>query len=190
MARRASIESDELLERLSDTFREVGYDGASLALLSEATGLKKASLYHRFPGGKEQMGREVLQAAGRWLTRNVIEPMQGAGQPGDKVDLLAKRLNAFYRGGEQACLLNALSSPVAGHAPFRDLIRAMFDAFIGSLATISRESGYPEDEASERAERAVALIQGALVIARGTGATEPFSRALRQLPLELIRPAS
>lgn len=188
MARRASIESGELLDRLSDTFRAVGYDGASLALLAEATGLKKASLYHRFPGGKEQMGREVLQKASSWLTRNVIEPLGEVGGPGEKVDLLVRRLDEFYHGGEKACLLNAMASPIAGHAPFHGQIGAMFDAFIGSLARLSTESGFSQEDAVERAERAVALIQGALVIARGTRSTAPFSRVLQHLQSELIRP--
>ncbi|MEO0971892.1 MAG: helix-turn-helix domain-containing protein, partial [Pseudomonadota bacterium] len=60
MPRPASINDDDLLDRLSSVFREVGYEEASMALLASASGLKKASLYHRFPGGKEQMAREVL----------------------------------------------------------------------------------------------------------------------------------
>jgi len=62
MARRATIEDDDLICKLTDVFRNVGYDGASLAVLADATGLKKASLYHRFPGGKEQMAEEVFKA--------------------------------------------------------------------------------------------------------------------------------
>ncbi|MEP7000146.1 MAG: helix-turn-helix domain-containing protein, partial [bacterium] len=40
---------DEVLDRLLDTFRDRGYEGASLAELSAATGLMKSSLYHYFP---------------------------------------------------------------------------------------------------------------------------------------------
>ena len=50
MARPQSVQDQDLMQRLSCVFRDVGYDGASLSILSEATGLKKASLYHRFPG--------------------------------------------------------------------------------------------------------------------------------------------
>ena len=44
MARPRSVTEDDLLARLARLFSEVGYEGASLSLLAEATGLQKASL--------------------------------------------------------------------------------------------------------------------------------------------------
>ena len=38
---RAKVESNIVIERLMDVFRSVGYDGASMAELASATGLKK-----------------------------------------------------------------------------------------------------------------------------------------------------
>lgn len=69
-------------------------------MLSEATGLKKASLYHRFPGGKEQMGSEVLLDAGRWLTRHVLEPLAEPGTPAARIKDMTRQLDCFYAGGE------------------------------------------------------------------------------------------
>src|SRR3990167_1106920 len=119
MARKSLIGEEALVARLSATFRDVGYEGASLALLSEATGLKKASLYHRFPGGKEQMGLEVLQEAGRWLTEHVLGPLAGEGTPRERITAMARELDVFYRGGKQACLLNLLSSTIGETSPFK-----------------------------------------------------------------------
>jgi TetR/AcrR family transcriptional repressor of lmrAB and yxaGH operons len=49
-----------IVPELLELFRKFGYDGVTIARISEATGLGKASLYHHFPQGKEQMAREVL----------------------------------------------------------------------------------------------------------------------------------
>ena len=76
MGRRAALDDAEILERLARVFRDVGYEGARLAMLAKATGLQKASLYHRFPAGKEQMARDVLGAAGAWLEQNVLSVLQ------------------------------------------------------------------------------------------------------------------
>ena len=38
---------------LAEAFRQYGFEGASLSMLSEATGLGNGSLYHFFPGGKD-----------------------------------------------------------------------------------------------------------------------------------------
>ena len=65
------INEDELLDRLTDVFRTYGYEGASLSRISEVTGLQRASLYHRFPGGKEDMAKAVLSRAGQWLINRV-----------------------------------------------------------------------------------------------------------------------
>ncbi len=185
MARKALVEDDALLDRLSATFRDVGYEAASLAMLSEAAGLKKASLYHRFPGGKEQMGLEVLQEAGRWLTEHVLRPLGAEGTPRERIDEMTRELDSFYRGGKQACLLNLLSSPIGDDSPFKATIRQMFEAFVDALANLIAENGCPASVARDRAERGVALIQGSLVLARGLGSTEPFRKALAALPAEL-----
>lgn len=186
MARKALIENDALIDRLSATFRDVGYEAASLALLSEATGLKKASLYHRFPGGKEQMGLEVLQEAGRWLTQHVLGPLAGLGTPRERIIAMTRELDSFYQGGKQACLLNLLSSPIGEDSPFKSTIRQMFEAFVEALASVIADTGCPAGVAHERAERALVLIQGSLVLARGLGSTEPFRKALAALPDELL----
>lgn len=186
MARKALVEDDVLIERLSKAFRSVGYEAASLTMLSRVTGLKKASLYHRFPGGKEQMGSEVLQNARAWLVAHILQPLSGNGSPEERIAAMARELDHFYQGGAQACLLNLLSSPVSCDGPFKTAIRQMFEAFVGTLEGVVAETGCPKRVARDRAERAVALIQGSLVMARGMGSTEPFRKVLKGLPSELL----
>ncbi len=74
------IEHEELVEKLFEVFRESGYEGASLMQLSEATGLKKPSLYHRFPGGKEEMVEIVLDYADKYMREQVIKVLEGEGE--------------------------------------------------------------------------------------------------------------
>lgn len=188
MGRKALIENDALIARLSDMFREVGFEGATLARMSEKTGLKRPSLYHRFPGGKEQMACEVLDDAGRWLTTNVLEPLGTEGSPRDRIKTMIRQLDAFYRGGEQACLLNLLSAPLGGTGPFQSRISEMFEAFIAAIAAVVVEAGIASGEAERRAQRAVAMIQGSLVLSRGLGRTQPFRDTLDELPDLLLAP--
>lgn len=186
MARPATIDDDELLDRLSKVFRDAGFAGASLAALSEASGLQRASLYHRFPDGKEQMAREVLEAAGAWLDANVLTPLRGNAPPRERVAAIIARLKEFYSGGKQACLLNMLSSAQIHEGPFTKQIKAMFNAFIDTLAAVLVDAGFKDAEARRRAERAVMLLQGSLVMSRGMGSTRPFKSFLTMLPDELF----
>ena len=62
-------------------FRQYGYDGATLSKISQATGLGKASLYHHFPGGKDQMVEVVLDYLECWLDQNVVQTLNSSGEP-------------------------------------------------------------------------------------------------------------
>ena len=70
----------EVLDRLMDTFRRDGYDGASLAQWSAVTGLGKSSLYHHFPGGKSDMALQVLAHMAAGLERDLLAPTGGPGR--------------------------------------------------------------------------------------------------------------
>ncbi len=187
MGRKLLIADDELMDRLSHVFRDVGFEGATLALLASAAGLKKASLYHRFPGGKEQMAREVLLSAGAWIKAHVLDPLSSESPPAARIQAMARRLDEFYAGGREACLLNVMSSSRLADGPFNGLIRNVLDAWISALTTAMTDAGIDRKQARARAERALIMLQGSLVVARGLGTTRPFRDYLKVLPEELLR---
>jgi TetR/AcrR family transcriptional repressor of lmrAB and yxaGH operons len=180
------VTHDDIISRLMDVFRTVGYDGATLSKLSKATGLQRASLYHRFPGGKREMAQAVLAQAEAWLDAHVLTPLAGPGTPPARLEQMAQALDAFYMQGSSSCLLDALSLGEGGEQ-FRDHIQAAFTRWIDALsALVIEHTGCPTVEAQRRSEDAVLSIQGALVLARGTGKTEPFQRVLNNLPTLLF----
>src|ERR1044071_1951803 len=128
MARPQTVDEEELLGRLASVFRDFGYEGASLSALSDGAGLQKASLYHRFPGGKQQMAEEVLGAALSWASEYVLAPLKGGGSPEVGLATVTRELDAFYSGGRKACLLNMLSAPRGKDGPFSAAIRSAFEA--------------------------------------------------------------
>lgn len=181
MARKQSIDDEKLLTALSCVFRDVGYEGASLALLSRATGLQKASLYHRFPRGKQQMAQEVLNAALGWFGENIIGALRAEGPPAARLALVAERLDQFYSSGRQACLLNVLNTSVESDSPFAATIKSAFEALIDAFAALARDAGHSAAAARMLGERAVMLLHGGLVLSRGLGSSEPFRASLSRL---------
>ena len=67
-----------MLGALGEVFRAHGYEGASLTLITQATGLGKGSLYNFFPDGKEQMAAEVLAHAG--VAVDLFDAMPSVGR--------------------------------------------------------------------------------------------------------------
>jgi len=186
MARPRSIDDPELMAKLSGVFREEGYDGASLADLARAAGLQKASLYHRFPGGKAQMADEALADALAWFADNVLVHLNGAGAPRARLDEALANLAVFYDDGRLACLLNMLSAPEGRKRPFDSGVKAGFAALTDGFAKVARDAGATGKSADSRAIRAVALLHGGLVMARGMGDTRPFSECLSAIPETLL----
>jgi TetR/AcrR family transcriptional repressor of lmrAB and yxaGH operons len=75
---RAVATRPDIIPALAEVFREHGYEGASLALLGDATGLGKGSLYHFFPNGKEEMAAAVLDAIDGWFRDNIFSLLRRA----------------------------------------------------------------------------------------------------------------
>jgi TetR/AcrR family transcriptional regulator, transcriptional repressor for nem operon len=62
MPRERSFSEPDVLDRLTDAFSTHGYAGTSMALLQEATGLGKQSLYNAF-GDKQAMYLQAIDCA-------------------------------------------------------------------------------------------------------------------------------
>ena len=187
MARPQSVLSDDLLDRIEAVFARTGYEGASLAMLAEAAGLKKASLYHRFPGGKAQMAGDVMRAAQARLERDVLAPMRAKGAPKDRAKATVAALKAYYDDGKRASLLNMLAAPGIAEGDLAPAVEAGFGALIDAFAALAEDGGSRPKKARKRAERAVMLIEGGLVMARGRNDAAHFHAAVDALPDELLK---
>ena len=178
----ASKVSDEvLMEKIAEVFRLYGYEGASIRLLSNATGLERASLYHRFPGGKEQMAAAIVAWTCAWFEQNVFAPLKAAGSPPEKVQHVAANLREFYRRGTLWCVLDAMTLG-GGTGELRDAIRQAYAAMLEAFERVAREAGMPAATARARAQQALIEIEGSLVVARVTGDSKPFLRVVQTLP--------
>jgi TetR/AcrR family transcriptional regulator, lmrAB and yxaGH operons repressor len=183
----ALLSRDEVIERLMLVIRKFGYDGASLAELSQATGLGKSSLYHYFPEGKDDMVRAVLDHLHQTLDDVLFVPLRTPGPARARIEQMVETLDAFYRGGRESCVLGNL---VLGTSleRFRKRLAVIFDAWIDALATVLVDGGLTKKVARARAEDAVMQIEGALILAHAMGDNALFARALRQLPKSLLAP--
>lgn len=179
------MSKDEVVDRLFQVFRDHGYDGATLAELSRGTGLGKSSLYHYFPGGKEDMAAAVLSRAGDWLRANLAAVAEGPGTPRERLARMLRSLDAIYAGGKEACVIGNLVTGGARRR-FQRPLRSTFLLWIGALERLAAEAGVPSRLARSRAEDAVASLQGALILSAGLADQAPFRRALRAIPDALL----
>ncbi|NJO42678.1 MAG: TetR/AcrR family transcriptional regulator [Cyanobacteria bacterium CRU_2_1] len=177
----------EVIPQLMSVFQQYGYEGASITRFSEATGLKRASLYHYFPNGKSEMAAVVLNYLTQALKEQLLAPLRSDNSPADRIRAMNQNVDAFYQHGQQDCLLALLSIGEA-HELFQEQVQQALNLWIDSLATVLAEAGITPTAARQRAEDAIVQIQGALVLTRGLNNTTTFERILNQLPETLLRP--
>lgn len=170
---------------LLSLFRQYGYDGTSLAKISEATGLGKASLYHHFPGGKDAMMEAVLDYADDWVNKNVLTPLASGGSAAERLQNMCDRINALYGGGTQPCLLGILQTGT-GRDIFHSKVKAVLERWIEAIATVLVESGIAPPLAQQQGEHAIILIQGALVASQGLDKPDLFQHVIQALPHNLM----
>jgi AcrR family transcriptional regulator len=176
------IVSDDVLNATAlDLFRTYGFEGVSLKRLAEATGLEKASLYYRYPGGKDEIAMAIARSVISWFQGNIFAPLAGSGPLRKRVSFVAERLREFYSGGSKACLMDVLSIP-GGSEELQSALTAAMQAWISAFAQVAKESGLGPAAARLRAEEAIIRIEGSLILARALGDTTGFERALKLLP--------
>src|SRR5687767_10224005 len=108
MPRPQTVPDDELFDRLAEVFRVAGFEGASLGALADGAQLRRASLYHRFPGGKTQMAEAVMGRVRAHFER-AVAPMTSDPDVAAGVAESARRISQIYGDGLLPCVLDTLT---------------------------------------------------------------------------------
>jgi TetR/AcrR family transcriptional regulator, lmrAB and yxaGH operons repressor len=169
---------DKILPVIARVFRRFGYEAASLSLLSKETSLGRSSLYHFFPGGKEEMAAAVLDLAERTVRKDLMQSLAAPDAPERQVDKFIAKLAEYYEGGTIGCLYSTLTlhdCPPAIGAQVAELN----EQWIAAMAAYLSARG--DANANATAERAFRLVQGGLVVALATREPKRFDASLRDL---------
>ena len=177
----STVSDSELLEKSTEVFRTYGFEGSSMSRLAAATGLEKASLYHRFPGGKDEIARSVAAYVAECMQRYIFEPLKKDAPIEKRLRIVVDQLRAFYDDGRKSCAFDALSLP-GGSTELSEALKTAFSTWLKVFADIAVESGLPLREARVRAEEALARIEGSLVLSRVLKDNGSFRRTLAALP--------
>jgi TetR/AcrR family transcriptional regulator, lmrAB and yxaGH operons repressor len=179
-------ERADLLPAMAEVFREHGFEGASIALISERTGLGKGSLYHFFPGGKEEMAAAVLGEIEAWFTTHIFAPLQWDSDPNSAIDRMFRAVVEYFDSGRRICLVGAFAL-ARSRDRFAKQVRSYFRMWKEALASALVRTGRDKPAADALAEEVLAVIQGSLVLARALDDRAVFARALSKLREELVK---
>ena len=178
-------ERADILPRWAEVFRAHGYEGATLSLLGKACGLGKGSLYHFFPGGKEQMAKEVLAEIDNWFEVNVFAPLLKTEDPKQAVADMITATEKYFWSGKRVCLVGVVALGVTCDV-FAEQVHSYFKRWGDALISALQRSGLAPAIAERKSEDAMVVIQGALVMARALNDPKVFIRAMADLRERLL----
>ncbi len=171
-------------------FRVQGLHATGLSEILQESGAPRGSLYHYFPGGKEQLATETLEEASRRIERGLREFVAGSGSVPDGMRrygaAAAERLLAtdFAEGcpiGNTALEASTLSPAM------REVCDAALRSWEAVVADTLVDAGVDSEEAASLATFVVLTFEGALLVARARRSTVPMEDAAEQLALIVER---
>jgi TetR/AcrR family transcriptional regulator, lmrAB and yxaGH operons repressor len=165
-----------MIRGAADLLADQGLSGTSFSDVLRYTGSPRGSTYHHFPGGKDELLREALALVGKRLER-ALASRPAPESPHEVVtgfiDLW--RPSLIESEATARCPVAAVSND----PPSDEVLRAARDVFRGWCAVLAqqlRDVGVGVERADPVAAAIVALVEGAVLLARAEGSIDMFER--------------
>jgi AcrR family transcriptional regulator len=174
---------ERIVSASADLLRRQGYTGTGVKQIVEAAGAPFGSLYHFFPGGKEQLGAEAIRWSGQMYAR--LLPFIFDASP----DLVASVRSFFAAAARQledtgyaeGCPIATVALEVSSASePLRHACADVFGSWIESGTQRFATGGLPEVTARQLTIGLLAALEGAFVLARTLRSSEPLQIAGEQ----------
>jgi AcrR family transcriptional regulator len=165
------------VEASTALFLQHGYAGTGLKLISTQSDAPIGSLYHFFPGGKEELAAETLRASGAAYQALVEAVFDGEPDP-------VSAVLACFRGAAEALRLSdyADACPVATVAlevassdeALRVVAADVFESWLSSATKRLRSAGVAPAKARQLGTTFVAALEGGFLLSRVAKSTAPM----------------
>jgi len=150
-------------------FHHQGYHGTGLAQVLAESGAPKGSFYFHFPGGKEQLAVEAVNASSSTVEALITNAGERARDAPDVVRRAGRAIARWLEESdfEEGCAVATLASEAAGTSPaLREACENAYTRWRHLFAEALRQHGVATAAARELATVIVAAIEGATLIAR------------------------
>jgi AcrR family transcriptional regulator len=166
-----------LIDATAEHFRLRGYNGTGVKQIVADAGAPFASLYHFFPGGKEELGAATIRWSGAMYGLLWVELVRPERD-------IATGVRKFFEGAAEhlvetdyadACPIATVALEVASVSePLREACNDVFELWLAGATDDFVAAGIPRRRARELAISFVALLEGAFLLSRAAKSIEPM----------------
>lgn len=178
---------DRLIASAVDLIRRNGVAGTGLALLLEASGTARRSLYLNYPGGKAELIADATATAGK-VTGAAIDRLAGEGDPVTVIKRFVAGWTAALRATDftAGCPIVAAALGRSEASAAADTAGAVFTDWQRRLTGHLEAAHLSPEDAAQLATMTLAAVEGAIVMCQATKSDEPLRRVEAGL-VELYR---
>jgi AcrR family transcriptional regulator len=168
---------DRIVETSAELFRAQGYNATGVKQIVTAAKAPFGSLYHFFPGGKEQLGAEAIVVSGALYEELIPAVLEPAPDP-------VTGVRNFFAGAAEhlretdyadACPIATVALEVSSSSePMRQACAQVFESWIEAGTRYFTGTGLAPETACELTITMLSALEGAFVLARALRSTEPL----------------
>ncbi len=171
-----------ILDATAALFMRYGYTGTGLKQIVADANAPFGSLYHHFPGGKQELGVEVIRRSGAMYGELVMSVFDAAP------DILTAIHDCFSGAAAvlaatdyaDACPIETVALEVASsNEPLREATAEVFESWTQAARRRFEAAGLAPDVARQVAIATISLLEGAFILCRSTRTTEALEVAER-----------
>jgi len=171
---------ERIVQRSAELFRRQGFAGTGVKQIVAEASAPFGSLYHFFPGGKEQLGEEVIRSSGA-IYGQLLDAFYKPGE-----DPIAATRNFFAAAAQtlresdyaDACPIATVALEVSStNEPMRRACADVFESWVDGATDRLVGCGLTRKRSRELAFALIAALEGAFVLSRALRSTEPLDVA-------------
>jgi AcrR family transcriptional regulator len=171
---------ERIVQQSAELFRLQGYNATGVKQIVEAAQAPFGSLYHFFPGGKEQLGAEAIRVSGALYEQLIPAVLEPAPDP-------VTGVRNFFAGAAEhlratdyadACPIATVALEVSSSSEtMREACADVFQSWFAAGTDYFEATGASTEKARELTITMLCALEGAFVLARGLRSTEPLDLA-------------
>jgi len=175
---------ESILTATAELMRVKGFGAVGMKDVVAASGAPIGSIYHHFPGGKTQIAREALVAAGAaygLLIPTLVAPHDDLGEAVESVFAQAAT-DMTETGFANMCPVGTVAAEVADTVEeLRDATAAVFTGWLDGGAAYFASRGIPPTAVRDLTITVVSALEGAFILSRSLRDAEPLRAVGRVL---------
>ena len=179
---------DRIIEASTALFMQRGFTGSGLKRIATESGATIGSLYHFFPGGKDELAAETLRASGAAYQALVEAVFDSAPDLVAGVQACFEGAAATLRESDyaDACPVATVALEVASSdEQLRAVTADIFESWQRAATRRFETAGIEPDRARQVATALVAALEGGFLLSRAAKDTAPMN-AIGLLMTELV----